>query len=241
MAEREQTLSEKAADRIIENIRERGLGPGDKIGTEMELTDALGVSRSTVREAIRLLVSRNVLESRHGSGTYVSEKKGVADDPLGLNLLHDQVKLAWDLLEVRYLLEPQLAYAAALNATDEQLAELKEICDQMDSLSASGQKRLDVDIRFHMAVLEASRNLVASNLYPILEKAVEMFIHYTQREYEPESVATHRDIVEALIHRDPDWAKDMMRMHLELNRQLLRHAALKNGEDLNSLKGGRIC
>lgn len=234
--EREQTLAQWAADKIIADIGDKGLQPGDKIGTEKELTESLGISRSTVREAIRLLVSRNVLETRHGSGTYVSENKGIIPDPLGLNLFHDKFKLTWDLLEIRLLLEPHLAYAAALNITDEQLVCLKAICDEMDSRSSQGLDRQEIDICFHMKILEASGNLVASNLRPILEKAVETFIHYTARESTPETTATHREILGALLRHDPDWARDTMRMHLEYNRNLFRHTAIERGEDLNSLK-----
>ena len=226
------TLAEKVADKICVMISEKGLKPGEKIGTEMELTEQMGVSRSTIREAIRILISRNVLESRQGSGTYVSDRKGVIGDPLGLNLLHDKFKLTWDLLEIRMLLEPQLAYMAATNATEEQLNELRILCDQMEMLSAQRKERSAVDIRFHTVLLEASGNMVASNLHPILEKAVEMFIHYTKREAMPEQMATHSEILEGLLRRDPEWARDMMSMHLAFNRKELRRVALEQGEDL---------
>lgn len=234
--EHEQTRAQWVAEKIIARIGDRGLQPGDKISTEKELTEYFGVSRSTVREAIRLLVSRNVLETRHGSGTYVSESKGVVPDPLGLDLLHDKFKLTWDLLEIRLLLEPHLAYAAAVNATDEQLECLEKLCDEMDFRSEKGLDRREVDTNFHMKILEASGNLVASNLHPILEKAVDMFIQYTARGSTPETEATHREIMEALKQRDPQWAGDMMRMHLIYNRNLLRATAARRGEDLNSLK-----
>ncbi len=240
MAEKD-TLAEIVADKICEMISERGLRAGEKIGTEKELTERMGVSRSTIREAIRILVSRNVLESRQGSGTFVSERKGVLEDPLGLNLLHDKFKLTWDLLEIRMLLEPQLAYMAAVNATAGQLEKLSDLCDQMDMLSVKRQERSQVDVQFHMVLLEASGNMVATNLYPILEKAVQMFIYYTNREAMPEQMATHRDILEGLLRRDPDWARDMMNMHLAFNRKELRRVALERGEDLNLLKGGKSC
>lgn len=240
MAEKN-TLAEKAADKICELISERGLKPGEKIGTEKELTERMDVSRSTIREAIRILVSRNVLETRQGSGTFVSDRKGVIEDPLGLSLLHDKFKLTWDLLEIRMFLEPQMAYMAAINATEEQLNRLCSICHQMDALSDRGLERSEADTQFHIVILEASGNMVAPNLYPILEKAVQMFIHYTHRESAREQMATHRDILEGLLRRDPEWARDMMSMHLAFNRKELRRVALERGENLNLLKGGKSC
>ncbi len=238
MAEKKLTLAESVAEKLIEDIGEKGLKPGDKLGTEKELMEAMNVSRSTLREAIRLLVSRQILESRHGSGTYVSDGTGVVPDPLGLELLHDKFKLTWDLLEIRLLLEPQLTAAAALNATDEQIAEMEELCDEMDRLSSIGADRMAIDTQFHMRVLEASGNLVASNLLPIMKKAVDLFIIYTQRETSPETVATHRQILDGIRRHDPEWAKDMMHMHLEFNRQEFRRVAIERGEDLSVLKGG---
>lgn len=234
--EHEQTRAQWVADKIIARIGDNGLRPGDKIPTEKKLTEQFGVSRSTVREAIRLLVSRNVLETRHGSGTYISDSKGVVRDPLGLDLFHNKFKLTWDLLEIRLLLEPHLAYAAALNATDEQLECLEKLCDEMDFRSEKGLDRREIDTNFHMKILEASGNLVASNLHPILEKAVDMFIQYTARESTPETVATHREIMEALKQRDPQWASDVMRMHLIYNRNLFRAVAIERGEDFDFLK-----
>lgn len=216
------TLAEQIAEQIIDYIIEKNLQPGERIGTEMELVETMGVSRSTVREAIKILDSRNILEVRHGSGTYVSEQKGVAEDPLGLRMIRDKFKLAWDLLEFRMMIEPQIAYMAAKNISEEQLAELEYLCDRADELSAENRDRIKEDVRFHICIAEASGNLVAPNLIPIIKKAVELFIHYTQREKTPETIATHRDILEGLRQHDPEWARDMMNMHLNFNRLELR-------------------
>ncbi|MGI6068930.1 MAG: FadR/GntR family transcriptional regulator [Blautia sp.] len=232
-----QTLAEQISEKMLEYIAERELKPGDRMGTEKEMAEELKVGRSTVREAIKILVSRNILEVRQGSGTYVSDQKGIADDPLGLELIHDQFKLTWDLLEFRMMIEPQIAYMAALNATKEQMEELDRICEQMEYRGKTEGKGLTPDVRFHICVAEASGNLVAPNLIPIIEKAVELFIHYTKREKTPETVAKHRDIVEGIRRRDPEWARDMMSMHLMFNRQELRKAALKRGESFVNYRG----
>ncbi|WP_153053508.1 FadR/GntR family transcriptional regulator, partial [Streptococcus suis] len=82
-------LVEKASERLLELILERGYEVGDKLPNEYELAQDLEVGRSTVREAVRSLATRNILEVRQGSGTYISSKKGVSEDPLGFSLVRD--------------------------------------------------------------------------------------------------------------------------------------------------------
>ena len=167
---------------------------------------------------------------RQGSGTYVSDGKApLAGDPLGLELIQDQFKLTWDLHEIRMLLEPEIAYMAAKCMTEEQLDRLREMCDEMERLSAQRMERAVVDVEFHVWLAESCGNLVMPKLIPVLRQGVELFIKYTHREATPESVAKHRDILEALEARDPQWAKDMMLMHLTYNSQELRREAIRRG------------
>ena len=78
-----QTLVEQTTQRLLEMIQREGYGPGDKLPTETELVQRLGVGRNTVREALRSLASRNVVTVRQWAGTFISEKNGVADDREG--------------------------------------------------------------------------------------------------------------------------------------------------------------
>ena len=94
----EKTLPERAADKIIDMIVENALKPGDRLPTELELLQYLNVGRSTVREAIKLLVSQNIIEVRRGSGTFVREQTGVMDDPLGFRFVQDKLKLGLDFM-----------------------------------------------------------------------------------------------------------------------------------------------
>ena len=108
MTKKKKSLVETVSDEITKYIMDNELQVGDKIPNEFELAEKLNVGRSTVREAIKALVSRNVLEVKRGSGTFISSKAGVADDPLGLELIKDRAKLAQDLLEVRFMIEPEI-------------------------------------------------------------------------------------------------------------------------------------
>ena len=105
---------------------------GDKLPTEKELCEKTGAGRNTVREALKILASRNILEIRQGAGTFVSGKQGVADDPLGFSMVEDHVKLTRDLLQVRIMLEPQIAGLAAQRAKEEDIEKLASILREME-------------------------------------------------------------------------------------------------------------
>lgn len=129
-------LGETTSEKIIKLIVDENLKIGDKLPNEYELADKLGVGRSTIREAIKALVSRNILEIKRGSGTFI--KCGVADDPLGLMFVKDKLKLAVDLLEIRFMIEPKIASLAAINATKEDIEEMSKLCDEVEKLILNG-------------------------------------------------------------------------------------------------------
>ena len=128
-----QTRVEFAMDQIIQHILELNMRPGDQLPSEYELSKKLGVGRSTLREAIKRLVSRNVLETRQGAGTFVAEKTGVPEDPLGLTFISegDNIKLALELSDVRMLVEPACAALAADHATSAQVKKMYELCEEI--------------------------------------------------------------------------------------------------------------
>lgn len=99
--------------------------PGDRLPSEYELAQRLGVGRSTVREATKALVSRNILEVHRGNGTFVCEQTGLVQDPLGLRFQPDKKRLGLDLCEVRLMIEPEIAALAAQKATEEELLECR--------------------------------------------------------------------------------------------------------------------
>ena len=119
-------LGSQIEDRILEYIKEKPLEVGDRLPNEFELAEMFEVGRSTIREAVKGLVTKGVLQVRRGAGTYVSSLTPAEDDPLRLNAkLHDRFKLALDLFDVRLILEPEIAAKAAVYATDEDIATLK--------------------------------------------------------------------------------------------------------------------
>ena len=224
MTDRKRSLVEQVSDSITKFIVDNDLQIGDKIPNEFELADRLEVGRSTVREAIKALVSKNILEVRRGSGTFISSKAGVADDPLGLDLIKDRMKLAQDLLEVRFMIEPEIAAIAATKATDEEINKLKELSSAVEELIIHKNHRLK-DIEFHTEIAKISRNQVVARLIPIITESIGLFIELTECTLEQETIETHREIVEAICNRDPKGAYDAMYLHLVYNRRNLKKAS----------------
>lgn len=215
-------LTEQVADRIKQLIIQQELHSGDKLPTETALAERMGVSRSTIREAIKSLVSQNVLRARHGAGTYIADSPGMADDPLGFQFIQDKQHLARDLLEVRAMIEPEVAAMAASHATQDDIRELEELYGKMERLLLSGEDYLEVDIMFHQKIAEASRNMVVPRLTPIITEAVNLFTTRTEYQLLQETLDTHKGVLEAIKSHDPIWARDAMILHLAYNRNALR-------------------
>jgi len=214
-------LAEMVEENLIQYIIENDMQAGDRIPNEFELAEKLGVSRSTIREAVKLLVSRNVLVIRRGAGTYVSDKKGIAEDPLGLAFVHDKYALAMDLLDVRIILEPEIASMAAIKATDEEIEQIVDQCRKVEELYEKGEDHRLEDVKFHELIARCSRNVVIEKIIPVINTAVVLFADITKRKLKQETISTHRDIADAIRSRDPGAAKYAMMMHLIYNRQMI--------------------
>ena len=211
-------LPERVAEQIKELIREKSLQIGEKLPNEFELAAQLEVGRGTVREAVKILVSQNVLEIRRGKGTYVSERRGLADDPLGLWTVTDERRLALDLCEVRMMLEPQIAQLAAVRADEEGTAQLELAVKQVEEALMKGEDHTEADIRFHETLARLCRNVVIPKLVPVIQSSVSVFIHVTDAKLKEETLRAHRRILKAVREHDGDAAREAMMQHLQSNR-----------------------
>lgn len=217
----ERNLSERISDDIINYILKEQLNPGDRLPNESILAEKLGVGRSSIREAVKLLASRNIVTVRQGSGTYVSSNPGIVKDPLGFTFIGDKNKLAADLLEIRFLLEPAIAARAAANATEEEIRQINRLCSETEQLLREGKDHTAKDIEFHTAIGTSSKNLAVPRLMPVITFAVPLFIDLTQNVLRQETIDTHREIAEAIAAHDPTRAHDAMYLHLIHNRRLI--------------------
>ncbi|MDF2596222.1 MAG: GntR family transcriptional regulator [Clostridia bacterium] len=211
-------LSEAVADDITHTIIiDKGLKPGDRIPSEAELLEFYDVSRSTIREAIKILTSRNIVEVKRGIGTFVAEKQTIGDDLLGFKLYKNNYTLGRDIFALRYMIEPGIAKMAALNRDEEDVKEIERLCKDVEKLISSGFPHLEKDREFHSAISSASKNLVISKLIPIINESIEVFIENTNNSLKQETIKTHRKIVEAIKSCDGEAAYRAMEEHLKVN------------------------
>ncbi|MCD8139412.1 MAG: GntR family transcriptional regulator [Planctomycetaceae bacterium] len=215
-------LPEQVAERITGLIMDDAYRAGHKLPNEYVLAERLGVGRSTVREAIKLLASRNVLEVRHGSGTYVCESIGMVDDPLGFRFYRDKRKLALDLCDIRLMVEPPLAAAAATTATPKQVELLVRECDVVAERISEGRDHSAEDVALHKRIAEASGNLVAPGIVGIIATAIPLFVRVSNSSLLQETITTHRLVVEAIARHNGRAAAKAMQQHIENNRDNFR-------------------
>lgn len=215
---KERTLVEKTSDRIINYIKENNMQPGERLPSEHVLTDMLGVGRGTLREAIKTLMSHNILDVRQGAGTFVSYKNGIPEDPLGLALENSDEKLLLDMLEVRMILEPEIAELAAMNATTPQIDELFRQCRQVEDLIAENKSYIKVDSLFHQTVAECSGNRIIGKMMPIITSSIQLNVGGTRDQFKKKTIEEHKIIAEAIANRDARGAKYAMIAHLNTTR-----------------------
>lgn len=216
------SLVEHTSEGIVKLIVENEYNVGQKLPNEYELSTQLGVSRNTVREAIRALVSINVVEIRRGAGTFVSQKKGIADDPLGLTFIKDKEKMYLDLIQIRFMLEPPIASLAAQNATAEEIEKLGQLCDEVEQLLLAGKNPVEKDVEFHTQIAKCSKNMVVPTLIPIINAAITVFTNINENKVVSRTIENHREIFEAIKDHRCNDAQDAMLLHLSYNRNKLR-------------------
>ena len=213
------SLTNGAMNAIVQLIVDNAMQPGDKLPTEQQLTEMLGIGRSTLREATRSLANRNVLEIRQGVGTFVSGKRGISDDPLGVTFMKNDPRLSLELFETRMLLEPQCAAWAAANATPEQLEQLERYCLDIERRIDAGENYYEVDLAFHSLIAECGGNRVMANLVPIVVSSISLATVSQKGELRDRTALQHRRILNAITRKDPFGASMAMTEHLNMNRE----------------------
>lgn len=215
----EKSLPQKISEDIISFILDENLHPGDRLPNEMVLSERLNVGRSSIREAMKLLASRNIVTIRQGSGTYVASSPGVVEDPLGFTFIGNKQKLIHDLMEVRFLLEPSIASMAAVHADENDIKKITVLCNEVENLLENHEDHTQKDIEFHTAIALSSKNVVVPRLIPVINSSIPLFVEITENTLHAETIETHREIAEAIAAHDPLRAQDAMYLHLVYNRK----------------------
>jgi DNA-binding FadR family transcriptional regulator len=216
MTEKKKSLSQQTADKLYNIIvLERQLEPGDKLPNEVELSRELKVSRTTLREALHILTSQNVLEVHRGRGTYVSPEIDRIND-FGFSGL-DQVKgQLRDLFELRQIFEPSAARMACQRATPEELAEILARGEAVEDCLRQGADRTQADWAFHAAIVRATHNEYMMRLLPMINQAVSAAVESGEHK-DQLAEDTRRDhglIMDFFRKRDAAGAEHAMAIHL---------------------------
>jgi GntR family transcriptional repressor for pyruvate dehydrogenase complex len=213
--ENQHRLSHEVADQIKTLIRGEKLKPGDKLPSEMELTRLFGVSRPTVREAVKTLVSQNIIEIVRGRGTFVSQTPGISSDPLGLEFI-SAGDLHLSLIEARLLLEPPVAQLAAEKAEAADIERIAGHVHEMEDIVEHHRVDVTSELEFHRSIAEATKNPVIMRIVPVIMDSIVKTYKDAPRTSEDhrQALDEHRHIFEGIRAGDPEAAFAAMRRHL---------------------------
>lgn len=214
-------LINQVEENLLKYIKDNNLSIGDKLPTEKTMKEMFNVGRSTLRESISRLVTRDVLETIQGSGTYVKNQIPPDQDPLGTRFFEDKLKLGLDFIAVRLMLEPSIAALTATNATKEQKEDILRICDKIENTINNKEDHAECDKEFHETIARYSKNKVIENLIPLIHSSIAATINCTNSKLVDETITTHRLITNAILDGDAIGAKNAMILHLDFNRREL--------------------
>ncbi|NLJ30211.1 MAG: FadR family transcriptional regulator [Clostridiales bacterium] len=216
MLQHGKSLSEKAADDILAMIQiDHVFSEGEKLPNEIEFSERLRISRTTLREAIRILVAHGVVEIRRGKGTFV--RKGIGrNGDVGLGELTEFPMDIRDLYEMRLIFEPQAAYYAAQRATGRELERILQYGRLEGELIRTHQDRTEAERAFHKSIAKATHNEFMNRLMPILYRALDRGVPISDAKEEmvQDTLHDHRAIMDFMEARDPEGAKTAMKLHI---------------------------
>jgi GntR family transcriptional regulator, transcriptional repressor for pyruvate dehydrogenase complex len=208
-------LYEQVAQRLQEFIAGHNLQPGDRLMSERELAEQLGVSRTSVRQALTALRVMGVVDIRHGDGVYLQQPPADLVSKLASEVANAEVDhpMIW---EVREGVEVQAARLAARRRTPDDVAAMRDALAAMEQSIKGGGDGVDGDRLFHLAIVGAAHNRllkqIVAQLTDLIDRTSEASLTLPGRA--PRSLAAHRSILDAIEAGDENRAADMMRAHI---------------------------
>lgn len=230
-------VCESVAEAVIARIKGGELKPGDRLPNEKDMAELYGVSRISLREALRYLAARGLIVTRHGDGTFVNtyEPGWLAEAIYEFSLLDDAPTL--EALELRQIMETEAARLCCANATEEEIAEIRRYKEEREKLCAPPLQPEDADLRhaydskFHRAIGKGTHNDLFSRFIEVMRRTIDLH----QREASTtesdvrETSRFHDEIMQAIESRDGDRAAEMMRKHLMHVENAIRKNLGKKG------------
>ncbi|MFB9165113.1 FadR/GntR family transcriptional regulator [Arthrobacter psychrochitiniphilus] len=220
-------VTDEAITKIKDMIISGELCAGDRLPPEKELSEKLGLSRSSLREAVKALEIIRVLDVRRGDGTYVTslEPKLLTEAMTFIVDLHQDESIL-DIFEVRRILEPAAAAIAATRITPEQIASLRATMETIDD-ATSVEALVEHDLIFHQLITSAADNSYLASVLDALSSSTvraRIWRGLTQEKAVDRTLAEHTAIIEALERGDADLAKSLLTVHISAVEYWLRQA-----------------
>jgi GntR family transcriptional repressor for pyruvate dehydrogenase complex len=216
--------SERLYERIVDQIERRivagDLKVGDQLPTERELAEQFTVSRTAVREAVKSLQEKGLVEIRLGRGTFVTKgASGAVRHSIGL-LLKVENDFA-SLAEVREILEPEIAALAATRITEENIAAMTEAVEIMETALENAEVFVEADLDFHLALAEATQNPLIPSL---MDSIIDLLREQRKRTGSVKGGLArgqyhHKIILDTVVRRDSQAARQAMQNHLQQVRE----------------------
>ncbi len=205
-------LADSTAQQIMKMIEEENrFSVGDKLPNENDLAGQLGVSRSTLREAIKILTTNGILEIKRGKGTFVTSNTIIDSGDLS-----DIASGLDDLFETRLMFEPECAYLAAIRATDEEIQTICFYGEEIEKKILSGEDRTYEEQKFHESIATATHNSFVKQFMPIIFNAIKkgVMVLTKDQDISEDNLNDDRLIMDFLKKRNPDGARTAMRLHI---------------------------
>src|SRR3954466_5657231 len=237
------SVTQHAIDEIKAMIISGELTAGDRLPNEPDLAARLGLSRNSLREAVRALTLARILEVRQGDGTYVTSlEPSMLLEPLTFMADFHQDRTLLQVLEVRRILEAATAALAAQYITDEELTELRKVVEEMDACETV-EAFVANDLRFHRLIGAASRNPVLASVLDSFSTPMSrarVWRGVTQANAIEQTKAQHAALYDALAHRRPDVARAVATAHIADVEAWLEGALDASPEFLGSIAADTV-
>lgn len=205
-------LADSTAAQIISMIEDDNrFSIGDKLPNEIDLAGELGVSRSTLREAIKILTTNGILEIKRGKGTFVT-----ANTVIDSGDLSDIASGLDDLFEMRLMFEPDCAFLAAQRATDEEIDIICYYGNEIEKKILSGEDRTYEEQKFHESIANATHNSFVKQFMPIIFNAIKkgVMVLTKDQDVSEDNLKDDRLIMDFLKKRNAEGARTAMRLHI---------------------------
>lgn len=233
-------LYEQIADRLEEIILGEDMREEDKLPSEQALAEKFNVSRNVIRESLKILKERGLIDSRNGTGSYITKPEASnLSDVINRMVVLENMDFK-DIYDVRIILETAACKRAAKNITDEEINHMEELLERLKDRNISVEERRELDFAFHIAIAAATGNTL---LVVFVQTMKNVFIDMIEKGIFIEggiddATLRHQNILTALKQRDPEQAEAMMYEHLHFSKKHVEryYTGLNKKDDETQMK-----